>query len=813
MEERSCLAWARFALAGIAALVPAMSLLFLLAITVAAARDAQGLPGEHDVEIVSPPLDSQPPLRQDPPAFSSLELIQSVDRANWSAVSGDVAAGFAMTLCPAAEYHFLNVEQVTTTSPLQDGEFGFRLDTGSLPADFYDYWAGEGVVSSATGWQGQMWKIINGHAPIFYLNKEVQGYTLLDGLLRDYFLVEDYLRVSGDYPVGEYVYSGVITDTSEVSNTVAVVMEFWLDRPEFQTLTLRQSTDELNWSPVDGDLAAGFVLELTPTVGYHYLDVDQAIPATALQAGISGFYLITDTVPPGFYDYWAGRGVVDGATGWQAFMWEIINGRAPMFYLENSAGSFSLLDGLQYALGVEEHLRVDGEYPTGSYGFTGVIYDRCGITDTVEVQLALVRKPKLAITKEPSMGTVSPGDSLRYTLTVTNGGTIDATGVSITDTLPEHTAFQQASHDGQQVGGRVVWDALAISPAEVLTVTFEVTIDSPLENETDIVNQAYEVTCAEGVGAEGAPVTVTVTSAPKLHIQKTLSQGVVLPGDLLSYTLLVENDGDANATEVIVTDIIPDHTQFHSASAGYSLGNGQVTWTGLILDAGDSLALTLTVTVNSPLDNGTPIVNWQYGADCKEDDFVSGDPVTTTVWLHQVYLPITVKDFLAGPLPPVCGPVLAHGDLENDEEDFVPWTQYSNIGLGLIYPSSQMPVHGGEWAAWLGGYDNAHGELCQVISIPENCISATATWWWQIKTLQTGSTAVDILTAEIRHGEGVETFGTLSNLDGPKGTWLEKSVEISATGMITLCFVGRTNASLITDFYLDDVAVEVCVPQ
>ncbi|MBS3767856.1 MAG: T9SS type A sorting domain-containing protein [Candidatus Cloacimonetes bacterium] len=111
--------------------------------------------------------------------------------------------------------------------------------------------------------------------------------------------------------------------------------------------------------------------------------------------GYFPFYLDTSSpaVDTDFYNWWAAKGVVSGATGWQGHMWDIINGVEPMMYVyydENGTSPpiYKILDGLQYWSGNEEYLKVNGDYPQGVYNFHGQIMG-CNdeMSDSVFVQL------------------------------------------------------------------------------------------------------------------------------------------------------------------------------------------------------------------------------------------------------------------------------------------------------------------------------------------------------------------------------------------------------------------------------------------
>ncbi|MBS3742177.1 MAG: hypothetical protein KGY74_08665, partial [Candidatus Cloacimonetes bacterium] len=126
------------------------------------------------------------------------------------------------------------------------GYFPFYLDTSSpaVDTDFYNWWAAKGVVSGASGWQGHMWDIINGTAPHMYVYYDENGtnppiYKIIDGLQKDYFLVDEYLKVNGDYPQGMYTFHGQIMGCNdEMSDTVFVQLNIQgCDNPEVVDIT------------------------------------------------------------------------------------------------------------------------------------------------------------------------------------------------------------------------------------------------------------------------------------------------------------------------------------------------------------------------------------------------------------------------------------------------------------------------------------------------------------------------------------------------------------------------------------------------
>jgi hypothetical protein len=170
-----------------------------------------------------------PPAQAD--TVTGFDLLQSVDQSTWTAVPGDLDNGFSMALDPTVTYHYLNVANLIADPKLQAGYHPFIVST--TPPGWFSYWASNGVVSGASsGPVWWMWQIINGEQPIFYLKvtetDDVQSYMLVDGYKKDFEGVEDYLRVNGNYLLGDYTFTGTITDTTGTPSQLPVDITFFL---------------------------------------------------------------------------------------------------------------------------------------------------------------------------------------------------------------------------------------------------------------------------------------------------------------------------------------------------------------------------------------------------------------------------------------------------------------------------------------------------------------------------------------------------------------------------------------------------------
>lgn len=130
-----------------------------------------------------------------------------------------------------------------------------------------------------------------------------------------------------------------------------------------------------------------------------------------------------------------------------------------------------------------------------------------------------------------------------------------------------------------------------------------------------------------------------------------------------------------------------------------------------------------------------------------------------------------------------------------------------------IYQNSSL-ARTGNWLAWLGGYNNYTGYIYQTVSIPENALSVTFSYYLRIQSDEGTGTAYDFLYVELRDTSDnvLTTLKTYSNKD--KNTYASytlQSFDLSSFRGQTLrvYFRGTTDSSLITNFFIDDTSFSV----
>jgi LPXTG-site transpeptidase (sortase) family protein len=228
--------------------------------------------------------------------------------------------------------------------------------------------------------------------------------------------------------------------------------------------------------------------------------------------------------------------------------------------------------------------------------------------------------PDLTITKTDGQTTYVPGSPVVYTIVVSNVGNGDATGATVSDSIPSQitswswacTAQTGGASGCDPYSGNGNFSDVVNLPAGA-SITYTVTAQTDPAATTDLVNTAI-VTPPSGI-TDPTPgnntASDTDTPDPQADLAVTKDDGVLtyIPGGTLTYTITVTNNGPSDAPGALVTDNIP--AQFSSwtwtctaqnggASGcdGYGPGNANFSDT-VNLPAGASITYTVSASVAS----------------------------------------------------------------------------------------------------------------------------------------------------------------------------------------------------------------------
>jgi len=152
-----------------------------------------------------------------------------------------------------------------------------------------------------------------------------------------------------------------------------------------------------------------------------------------------------------------------------------------------------------------------------------------------------------------------------------------------------------------------------------------------------------------------------------LAVSKHTAADTLLPGEIFTYTLtLTHTQGSINTHNVVLSDTLPAHLSFVSASGTSTWDGSTVRWTYPTLAPNTTVSETLVVQVAGDAPAGQ-IVNADYGATSDEAPGVSGAPVSVSVMPYSLTLTKS-----ASAMQVVPGQVLTYTLRVRNTHDFAP---------------------------------------------------------------------------------------------------------------------------------------------
>jgi uncharacterized repeat protein (TIGR01451 family) len=297
-----------------------------------------------------------------------------------------------------------------------------------------------------------------------------------------------------------------------------------------------------------------------------------------------------------------------------------------------------------------------------------------------------VQKRSADLTGDPNI--LLAGETLRYTITVKNIGNGHAVNVMLRDLTPVNTTYVASS---TTLNGVPVADSGGLSPlvngmlihspadttpgsmpadpsnnpANVATITFDVVVDASVVDGTVIANQGLVSASGSGIvdvpsddpdtPIANDPTRDIVGSLPLLFAEKRTellvdlgSPGMVDPGDVLRYTITVQNSATIPATGAVLRDGVPANTTYVANSTllnglpvGQPDGGLSPLASGINISSpgagagtiapGAAAVLQFDLTVNAGTPAGTVISNQAVVESAEVPDLLTdgdGNPAT-----------------------------------------------------------------------------------------------------------------------------------------------------------------------------------------
>jgi uncharacterized repeat protein (TIGR01451 family) len=306
-------------------------------------------------------------------------------------------------------------------------------------------------------------------------------------------------------------------------------------------------------------------------------------------------------------------------------------------------------------------------------GFSASTTSTCTASADVDVETGYL----ISLSKTPIASPVAPGDTVTYTVTLSNAGATEVTGASVTDALPAgliHGAWTcsgGASCPAGSVSGNLNHSniTLPVNTSLVYTVTATVapTASGTLTNTqaTATMAAAGALACWSGQASSAPPCKASAASATVvatgylMSLSKTVSgTGPFFPGDTVKYDITLKNESSGAITGITVQDSLPAgliHGTWTCAACPAS-GSMPLNHSGITLPANASLVYTVTATVGAVSAPGTlantnaTATTTAAGAACWSGSAKTGPTCTASAAVTVLLAP------LAASAVPMLGP-------------------------------------------------------------------------------------------------------------------------------------------------------------
>jgi uncharacterized repeat protein (TIGR01451 family) len=218
--------------------------------------------------------------------------------------------------------------------------------------------------------------------------------------------------------------------------------------------------------------------------------------------------------------------------------------------------------------------------------------------------------PDYTITKTDNGVSVEPGGTITYTLNYNNTGNQDGTGVVITETVPEDTVYVASGSspwscsDGAIAGSVCTLTIGALSANNSGTATFIVQVNDSVASGVTSTTNTTSITDDGNNGADPTPGNNSDSEDTPINAAADLTVVKTGPASIdnlnsFTYTIDVTNNGDQDATGVVISDTIPNFLTIDTISDGGSAVGNLITWPSVSLAVGDSVQRTIDVTFNA----------------------------------------------------------------------------------------------------------------------------------------------------------------------------------------------------------------------
>ncbi len=154
---------------------------------------------------------------------------------------------------------------------------------------------------------------------------------------------------------------------------------------------------------------------------------------------------------------------------------------------------------------------------------------------------------------------------------------------------------------------------------------------------------------------------------------------------------------------------------------------------------------------------------------------------------------------------PACTNLVADSGLESGTG----WAMKTNGRFAML---STIQAHTGSKSAYLAGANQAADLLSTKLVVPSGGQSVALDFWWKVNSENNNDTNDQLTVQVANHSGKTQTVLLVLGSASASNQWQQSRLDISdfAGQSIQLQFVATTDEALVTDFFIDDVALLAC---
>ena len=254
----------------------------------------------------------------------------------------------------------------------------------------------------------------------------------------------------------------------------------------------------------------------------------------------------------------------------------------------------------------------------------------------------------LALTKTVDKASPNVGDTVTYVITVTNNGPQSSLDVKIKDLLPSGVTYVSSTvTEATYVSATGIWGSLNnldLLNGETQKLTIKAKVNAGTAG-TALINTATITYASQGDGVP-ANNTATVTSAvgnADMSLTNVANATVLYPGNPVTYTVTLKNNGPTTAAGFSVTEPLPSGLTYVSSSATlgtYNATTGAWSFGSSQLAVSGTAVLTVNATVAANTE-GKTINNKAYITAAQGGNILTNDTATAVLKIHGADLEIS----------------------------------------------------------------------------------------------------------------------------------------------------------------------------